>query len=160
MALNYDEAIAELRAEANRLEREAEQVRAAIQGLIIVRNRARSSSLAPAPAPPPPLPLQPTKPGRLSGMGPTKAIFETLNAASLTGVAPMTSRQIYDAMTAEGWSTTAQKPVGVIAATLIQLEKNGVAERVGEAWRLKNRLDSAFATAISQAEAIASGRPS
>ncbi len=42
MALNYDEAIAELRAEEKRLEQELEQVRAAIPGLVILRNRMRS----------------------------------------------------------------------------------------------------------------------
>jgi hypothetical protein len=64
----------------------------------------------------------------------------------------MNTREIYDAMIAQGWTTGAIKPVGVIAATLIQLEKNGVAERVGEAWRLRNaQLGDAFAAAIVRA---------
>ena len=35
------------------------------------------------------------------------------------------------------WTTSAQKPIGVISATMISLEEQGIAERVGEAWRHK-----------------------
>lgn len=134
MALNYDEAIAELRAEEKRLEQELEQVRAAIPGMIVLRNRSRFGDQSIV-VEPPKLHRHGIVLGNLTGVGPTKGIQEVLKVAET----PMNTREIFEAMRAQGWTTDAQKPVGVISATLIQLEKNGIAERVGESWRLKRK---------------------
>jgi hypothetical protein len=133
MALNYDEAIAELRAEEKRLTLELEQVRAAIPGMIVLRNRhlaevketAASSNGRMLPGI-----------GRFAGMGATKAIPEFLKTAEIA----LTSREITDGLMAEGWVSEAQKPAGAVSATLINLEKQGVVTRVGEAWKLKVNL--------------------
>jgi len=129
MAINYDEAIAELRAEESRLQEELKQIQAAIPGLIILRNRARMQQAEVAKSNPQ---LTLTGVGKFARMGPTEAIPHVMR-----GREPMTTREIFDRLIREGWSTSAQKPIGVISATMISLEDKGIAERVGEAWRLK-----------------------
>jgi len=131
MALNYDEAIAELRQEEKRLLAELEQVRAAIPGLIILRNRnpvARAVSVDAATA-------KPTLPdiGRFAGMGATQAIPELLKGASV----PMTTKEVFDALQADGWTTKAKRPAGAVSATLQQLSERKILDKVGEGWRLK-----------------------
>jgi len=134
MSLDYDEAIAELRAEEKRLEEELNQVRAAIPGMIILRNRSRSkSSVASAPTPNGTIQL-PFVSGRFAGVGTTKAIPILLGEAH----APLVSREIFDALKAQGWTTEAERPLGVVSATLRQLEEKKIVERVGEAWRVKS----------------------
>ena len=132
MSLNYDEAIAELRQEEKRLLTELEQVRAAIPGLIILRNR-NQSGLAPSPDA---AVAKPTLPGigRFAGMGATQAIPELLKGASV----PMTTREVFDALQADGWTTESQRPQATIAATLAQLVDKGVVEKVGDGWRRKS----------------------
>lgn len=128
MALNYEEAIAELRAEESRLQDELKQVQAAIPAMIILRNRARMErEIAKAPQ------LSIVGMGKFAGMGATKAIPEFLESAERA----LTSREIFDGLSAQGWTTDAQKPIGVISATLIALEDKGIVTRVGEAWKLK-----------------------
>ena len=74
MALNYDEAIAELRAEEKRLEQELEQVRAAIPGMIVLRNRSRFGDQSIV-VEPPKLHRHGIVLGNLTGVGPTKRGF-------------------------------------------------------------------------------------
>ena len=135
MALNYDEAIAELRAEENRLENELTQIRAAIPAMIVLRNRNTHIEGSQQKAAERLLPGI----GKYSGMGATEAISVFLRENRAT----LNTREIYDRLSAGGWTTNALKPIGVISATLIQLEKKGIAERVGESWRIKTNLQRA-----------------
>jgi hypothetical protein len=131
MSLNYDEAIAELRQEEKRLLTELEQVRAAIPGLIILRNRNQGGMAASPDA----AVAKPTLPGigRFAGVGATQAIPELLKGASVA----MTNREICDALQADGWTTEARRPVATIGATMAQLAEKHIVEKVGEGWRLK-----------------------
>jgi len=132
MALNYDEAIAELRGEEKRLEEELAQIRAAIPAMIVLRNRNAHADEQPRKESERLLPGI----GRYARMGATEAIAAFLRENKST----LTSREIYEGLSAGGWTTNAQKPIGVIAATLISLEKKGTVERVGESWRIKTNL--------------------
>jgi hypothetical protein len=136
MPLDYDEAIAELRSEEKRLEEELNQVRAAIPGMIVLRNRSRSKSLIPAASATTNAAQLSFGAGRFAGVGTTKAIQALLKEAP----APLVSKEIHDALKAQGWTTGAVRPVGTVSATLRQLEGKHLVERVGEAWRIKTNL--------------------
>jgi hypothetical protein len=130
MAINYDEVIAELRETESKLEEELEQVREAIPAMVVMRNRARAERDAAERKIP-----QATIPGigKFSGMGATKAIPELLRSAPHA----LTTREIYDGLRAQGWTSSAAKPLGAISATLAQLEDNDIVVRVGDGWKLK-----------------------
>lgn len=134
MALNYDEAITELRQEEKRLLEELEQVRAAIPGLIILRNRNQGKPAVTADT----VVAKPTLPGigRFAGKGATQAIPELLKGAFV----PMTTKEVFEALQADGWTTGAKRPAGVVSATLQQLTEKNILEKVGEGWRLKTSL--------------------
>lgn len=149
MAINYDEAIAELRAEEKRLDDELGQVRAAIPAMIVLRNRYRASQ----PTPPLPKNYIQARPltevlanevagpvGRFLGMGATKAIPILLKDVDV----PLTTSEIYDRLKAEGWASTAQSPIGTLSATLGQLKD--VVEKIGEGWRLIKPADQSSST--------------
>jgi hypothetical protein len=124
MAFNFEEGIAELRAQEKRLEEELEEVRAAIPALVRLRNR---QVLPPV-----------TASKKFSGMGATKAIPQVLREVEV----PLTSSEILDRLRAGGWTTGSQKPLSTVSATLSQLE---TVERVGEGWRLRRTLTSSIA---------------
>jgi len=129
MAINYDEVIAELRAMESRLAEELEQVQEAIPAMIILRNRAHAEREAAKEKVPQ---MNISGIGRFAGMGATKAIPLMLSSATRAH----TTREIYDALRAQGWTSNAAKPLGAISATLAQLEDAGIVVRVGEGWKL------------------------
>ena len=129
MAINYDEAIADLRAEEKRLQEELAQIQASIPGLIVLRNRAKMTVLSPDSR----SQANVYNGGRFSRMGATKAIPEVLKDSSI----PLATSKILDLLRAEGWKTNSQNPTGLLSATLGQLVERGVVEKVGNGWRLK-----------------------
>jgi len=136
MSIDYDEAIAELRSEEKRLEEELNQVRAAIPGMIILRNRSRAQGTISKISDQGDLRQLTLKgTGRFTGVGATKAVSILLGESTIA----MTSREIFDSLKAQGWTTEADRPLGTLSATLKQMGDKGVLERVGEGWKITTK---------------------
>jgi len=132
--LDYEEAVAELRAEEKRLSEELRQVRLAIPAMVALRNRNRATAPVPVADPSRKRDSAPSDPGSMAGMGPSQAIREYLKGVEIA----VTVREIYDALKARGWASEAVRPGTVLSSTLRQLAQAGEVEKVGDGWRLKS----------------------
>jgi len=125
--LDYEEAVAELRAEEKRLSEELRQVRLAIPAMVALRNRNRATAPVPVADPSRKRDSAPSDPGSM-------AIREYLKGVEIA----VTVREIYDALKARGWASEAVRPGTVLSSTLRQLAQAGEVEKVGDGWRLKS----------------------
>lgn len=124
MPVNYAEVLKALETEEGRLLTQLSTVRAAKPAIILLMNSQKPEEQIPEFEPG----LEPV--GRFAGIGATKAIPILLAEKSV----PMTTREIMDALKAEGWTTNSTDPVGTVSATLSQLRDSAVT-KVGDGWR-------------------------